>query len=56
VVDPELDLWKYLFHAQRLHDPEAELTISRGAVIHVKAGHGVDPYLEFLMPRSMKGW
>jgi hypothetical protein len=56
VVDLELDLWKYLFHAQRLHDPEAELTISRGVVIHVKAGHRVDPYLEILMPRSMKGW
>jgi hypothetical protein len=25
-------------------------------VIHVKLGHGVDPYLEIPMPRSMKGW
>jgi hypothetical protein len=24
--------------------------------IHVKLGHGVDPYLEIPMPRSMKGW
>jgi hypothetical protein len=40
----------------RLQDPEAELTISGGAVIHVKSGHGVDPYLEIPMPRSMKGW
>jgi hypothetical protein len=30
--------------------------ISRGAVIHVKLGHGVDPYIEIPMPRSMKGW
>jgi hypothetical protein len=33
-----------------------ELMVSRGAVIHVKFGHGVDPYLNILMPRSMKRW
>jgi hypothetical protein len=27
-----------------------------GTVIHVKSGHGVDPYLEIPMPKSMKGW
>jgi hypothetical protein len=27
-----------------------------GVVIHVKSGHGVDPYLEIPMPRSMNGW
>jgi hypothetical protein len=30
--------------------------ISSGAIIHVKSGHGVDPYLEIPMSRSMKGW
>jgi hypothetical protein len=30
--------------------------ISRGAVIHVKVGLIVDPYLEIAMPRLMKGW
>jgi hypothetical protein len=30
--------------------------ISGGAVFHVKSGHGVEPYLEIPMPRSMKGW
>jgi hypothetical protein len=33
-----------------------ELTVSGGAVIHVKSGHGVDPYFNIPMPRSMKGW
>jgi hypothetical protein len=55
-IDPELDLWKYFFCVQRPQDPEAKLTISWGVVIHVKAGHGVDPYLEIPMPRSMKWW
>jgi hypothetical protein len=32
-----------------------ELTISGGAVIHARLGHGVDPYVEIPMPRSMKG-
>jgi hypothetical protein len=32
-----------------------ELTTSGGAVIHVKLGHGVDPYLEILIPGSIKG-
>jgi hypothetical protein len=30
--------------------------ISRGVVIHVKSGHGVDQNLEIPMPKSMKGW
>jgi hypothetical protein len=55
-VDPDLNLWKYFFHVHRLQDPEAELMISRGVAIHVKLGHGVDPYLEIPMPRSMNGW
>jgi hypothetical protein len=54
-IDPELDLWKY-FHVRRSQDPKAKLAISGGTTIHVKAGHGVDPYLEIPMPRSMKGW
>jgi hypothetical protein len=49
-------LCKYFFHVRRSQDPEAELMISRGVVIHVKSGHGVDPYLEIPMPQSMKGW
>jgi hypothetical protein len=55
-IDPDLDLLKYFFRVQHPQDPEVELTTSRGTVIHVKLGHGVDPYLEIPMPRSMKGW
>jgi hypothetical protein len=55
-VDPDLDLWKYFFRAHGPQDPKAELMISGGMVIHVKLGHGVDPYLEIPLPRSMKGW
>jgi hypothetical protein len=33
-----------------------ELTVFRGAVIHVKSRHGVDPYFDIPMPRSIKGW
>jgi hypothetical protein len=53
-IIPDLDLWKYFFCVQRPEDPEAELTISEGVIIHVKVGHEVDPYLEIPMPRSMK--
>jgi hypothetical protein len=55
-IDPDLDLWKYFFHVRCPQDPEAELTAPGGMVTHVKSGHGVDPYLEIPMPRSMKGW
>jgi hypothetical protein len=55
-IDHEFDLWNYFFHFQCSHDPETELTISGGVVVHVKLGHGVDPYLKIPMPRSMKGW
>jgi hypothetical protein len=55
-VNPDLDLWNYFFRVRHPQDPEVELTISGGMVIHVKSGHRVDPYLEIPMPRSMKGW
>jgi hypothetical protein len=55
-IGPKLDLWKYFFRVWDPQDPRAELMISRGAVIHVNVGHGVDPYLKFPMPKSMKGW
>jgi hypothetical protein len=55
-TDPDLDPWKYIFHVPRPQDSEVELMISGGAVIHVKLGHIIDPYLEIPMPRSMKGW
>jgi hypothetical protein len=52
----DLDLWKYFFRVRHPQDPKAELMTSRGTVIHVKLRHGVDPYLEIPMPRSMKWW
>jgi hypothetical protein len=55
-IDPEFDLWNYSFQVWHPTDPDIELTVSRGMVIHVKSGHGGDPYIDILMPRSMKGW
>jgi hypothetical protein len=55
-IDPDLDLWKYIFHVCHPQDLEAELMISGGMVIHVKSGNRVDSYLEIHMPWSMKGW
>jgi hypothetical protein len=55
-IDPQFDLWNYFFHVQRPQDPNAELTVSGGTVIHVMPRHGVNPYFNILMPRSMKGW
>jgi hypothetical protein len=55
-IDLNLDLWKYFLCFHHPQDPEVELTISGGAVIHVKPGHREDPYLEIPMCRSMKGW
>jgi hypothetical protein len=34
-IDSKLDLWKCFFRVRHLQDLEAELTISRGAVINV---------------------
>jgi hypothetical protein len=38
VIDPEPDMWKYFFHVRCPQDPEAELTISGGAVIMLRRG------------------
>jgi hypothetical protein len=45
-INPELDLRKYFFRVQRPQDPKVEQMISGDTVICVKAGHGIDPYLE----------
>jgi hypothetical protein len=44
-VDHVFDLWNYFFHVRCLQDPNIELIVSWGIVIHVKSGHGVDPTL-----------
>jgi hypothetical protein len=41
-IDTDFDLWNYFFRVWCPQDPEAELMISGGVVIHVKLGHGVD--------------
>jgi hypothetical protein len=53
-IDPEFDLWNYFFRVRRPQDPKAKLMVSEGAVIHVKSGHGIDPYLDIPMPSLMK--
>jgi hypothetical protein len=55
-INPNLDLSKYFFRVHHQQDPEAELMISGGTVIHVRLGHRVDPYLEIPMPSSLKLW
>jgi hypothetical protein len=42
-IDSDLYMWKYFFRVRHPQDPKAELTISRGAIIHIKSGHG-GPY------------
>jgi hypothetical protein len=37
-------------------DPNTELIVSGGVVIHVKSRQGVDPYFNIPMPKLMKGW
>jgi hypothetical protein len=55
-IDPEFDLWNYFFRVRCPQDPDTELIVSRGTVIHVKFEHGVDPYFNILMPRSINWW
>jgi hypothetical protein len=54
-IDPQLDLWNYFFCVWCPEDPNVELIASGGMSIHVKFRHGVDPYFNILMHRSMKG-
>jgi hypothetical protein len=55
-IDPEFNLWNYFFCVQCPHVPDVELIVSRGAVIHVKSKHIVNPYVYIPMPKLMKGW
>jgi hypothetical protein len=55
-IDHKFDPWNYFFHVQPLPDLDMELAVSRGAIIHVKSGLGVDPYFYIHMPTSMNWW
>jgi hypothetical protein len=48
-------MWNYSFRLWCPQDLNAKLTISVGVVIHVRSGHGIDPYFDIPMHRSMKG-
>jgi hypothetical protein len=59
-IDPEFDLWNYFFRVRHPQDIDVRLVVSggviTGVIIHVKSCHGVDPYIDIPMPRSIKGW
>jgi hypothetical protein len=55
-IDPEFGLLNYFFGVQRPQELDVELIVSGGATIHVRSDHGVDPYFDLPMPRSMKRW
>jgi hypothetical protein len=56
VIDLEFDMWNYFFRVWHPQDLDVMLTVCEGMVIHVKSMPRVDPYFDFPMPRSMKGW
>jgi hypothetical protein len=55
-IDPEFNLWNYFFHVWHLEDLNTELTVFERMIIHVKSGHGVDPYFNIPIPGTTKGW
>jgi hypothetical protein len=55
-VDLEFNLWNYCFPVRHPQDLDIGLTISKGTIIQVKFGHGVDPYFNIPVPKSMTGW
>jgi hypothetical protein len=55
-IDHHFGMWNYFFHVWHPQYPDTELTISGGTIIHVKFRHGIHPYFDIHMPRSMKGW
>jgi hypothetical protein len=55
-IAPHFDLWNYFFHVRCPQNPDAELTILGAWFFMSKSGHGVDPYFNIPIPRSMKGW
>jgi hypothetical protein len=54
-IDHHFDLWNHFFRVRRPQDPDAEMTVLGGMIIHVMFGHGIDPYFDILTPKSMKG-
>jgi hypothetical protein len=54
-VDPKFNMLKYFFRVRHPQGLDMELTVLECSCIHVKFGHGVDPYFNILVPILMKG-
>jgi hypothetical protein len=54
-IDPHFNLWNFFFHVRVLQLSDAEAAVLGGAVIHVKSGHGADPYFNLPMFESTDG-
>jgi hypothetical protein len=56
-IDPHFDMWNYFFRARCRQYRDMELIIwGGGQVILIMSGHGIDPYFDIPMLKSMKGW
>jgi hypothetical protein len=55
-IDPHFDLWNHFFHVRLPRGSRVEAAVFGGVDIHVKSGHGVDPFFDLPMHRSMNRW
>jgi hypothetical protein len=55
-IDPHFDLWNHFFHVWLPWGSSMEVAVLGGVDIHVKSGHGIDPYFNLPMPKYMNVW
>jgi hypothetical protein len=55
-IDPHFNLWNYFFRIWLPQGSDMKAAVLGGVAIHVKSGHGIDPYFNLPMFESMVGW
>jgi hypothetical protein len=55
-IEPHFTLWDHFFRAWFLQGLGTEVAILGGVDIHIRSGHGVNPYFHLPMSRSLNGW
>jgi hypothetical protein len=56
VIELHFDLWNHFFRVQLLRGSGMEVVVLGGVDIHFKSEHGVDPYFDLTMLKSVNGW
>jgi hypothetical protein len=55
-IDPHFDMLNYIFCVYLPQVSDMAVVVLGGVVLHVKSRHGIDPYFDLPIPKSVNEW